>query len=242
MAPHQRAATRFFWTVLFLATGVSIAGNAIHATLNTTSVPAALAAAVATVPPLVLLASTEGVSMLVRARRNSSTAYWCALAMTALLAVCAFVLSFDALQDLATRAGIRAELAWLWPIAVDASIAQCTMALLSLSRDRAPAELVAAQRDDSFLYNEFGDHRDELELVGRVEPDDVLRRVAEEIVEDGSTKQSPEVIAEILQRSNSGQKPSQVAQGMKLHHSTVNRVLNEAHKRTLQTERSNIPA
>lgn len=241
MAPQQRAATRFFWTVLFLATGVSIAGNAIHATLNTTSVPAALAAAVATVPPLVLLASTEGVSMLVRAHRSSSAAYWCALAMTALLAVCAFVLSFDALQDLATRAGIRAELAWLWPIAVDASIAQCTVALLSLSRDRAPAELVSVS-EDPFLYNEFHDNEDGLNLVAGVEPDDVLRRVAKEIIEDGSTKQSPEVIAEILQRSNSGQRPSQVAQGMKLHHSTVNRVLNEAHKRTLQTEKANITA
>ncbi|WP_165695562.1 DUF2637 domain-containing protein [Mycobacteroides abscessus] len=226
---------------MFLATGVSIAGNAIHATLNTTSVPAALAAAVATVPPLVLLASTEGVSMLVRAHRSSSAAYWCALAMTALLAVCAFVLSFDALQDLATRAGIRAELAWLWPIAVDASIAQCTVALLSLSRDRAPAELVSVS-EDSFLYNEFHDSEDGLNLVAGVEPDDVLRRVAKEIIEDGSTKQSPEVIAEILQRSNSGQRPSQVAQGMKLHHSTVNRVLNEAHKRTLQTEKANITA
>lgn len=241
MAPQQRAATRFFWTVLFLATGVSIAGNAIHATLNTTSVPAALAAAVATVPPLVLLASTEGVSMLVRAHRSSSAAYWCALAMTALLALCAFVLSFDALQDLATRAGIRAELAWLWPIAVDASIAQCTVALLSLSRDRAPGELLSVS-EDSLLYNEFHDNEDGLNLVAGVEPDDVLRRVAKEIIEDGSTKQSPEVIAEILQRSNSGQRPSQVAQGMKLHHSTVNRVLNEAHKRTLQTEKANITA
>lgn len=46
--------------------------------------------------------------------------------------MCAFVLSFDALRDLAIRSGIRAELAWLWPLAVDVTIAQATIALLAL--------------------------------------------------------------------------------------------------------------
>lgn len=48
MASHGRARA-FFWTVLFAATGVSIAANAAHANLVVTDVPGVLAAAVATV-------------------------------------------------------------------------------------------------------------------------------------------------------------------------------------------------
>lgn len=81
-----------------------------------------------------LLASTEGVSLLLRTRERGSAIHRCALAMTVLLAACAFVLAFDALRDLAIRSGIRAHLAWLWPIAVDVTIAHATVALLSLSR------------------------------------------------------------------------------------------------------------
>ena len=41
--------------------------------------------------------SASGVALLVRTRTAGAT-YWCALAMTLLLAVCAFVLSFDAIR------------------------------------------------------------------------------------------------------------------------------------------------
>jgi hypothetical protein len=39
---------------------------------------------------------THGVALLVHSRTSSAT-YWCALVMTAMLAVCAFVVSFAAL-------------------------------------------------------------------------------------------------------------------------------------------------
>lgn len=228
MATHERTATRFFWTVLLCATGVSIGGNAIHATLNTTSVAPALAAAVATVPPLVLLAATEGLSLLMRTRRGPSAAYWCALGMTGLLAVCAFVLSFDALRDLAGRAGVRQELSWLWPIAVDASIAQCTVALLSLSR-RSTAAAMTLQPEQVTIEAEHGEDAPELPAVA-TPTDPVVDELAAALVENGRTRQPPAVIAEVLSRTKRGQKPSQIGADMGIHHSTVNRVLNAKHR------------
>ena len=64
--------------------------------------------------------------------------------MTVLPAVCAFVLPFDPLHDLAIRSGIRTQPAWLWFIAVDVTIAQSTVAGLSLSRATTTAPALAA--------------------------------------------------------------------------------------------------
>jgi hypothetical protein len=85
-----------------------------------------------------LLGSTHSVALLVKTRRVGFN-YWCALAMTIALAGCAFVLSFDALRDLAVALGMRPDRAWLWPVAIDVSIANSTLSLLSLSPPRAPA-------------------------------------------------------------------------------------------------------
>ena len=87
-----------------------------------------------TAPPLVLLGSTEGLSLLVKVRRRPTLTYWAALAMTLLLALAAFRLSFDALRDLAVLCGLRPSLAWLWPLVVDVTITQATVSLLALSR------------------------------------------------------------------------------------------------------------
>lgn len=228
MATHERTAIRFFWTVLLCATGISVGGNAIHATLNMTSVAPALAAAVATVPPMVLLAATEGLSLLMRTRRGPSAAYWCALGMTALLAVCAFVLSFDALRDLAGRAGVRAELSWLWPIAVDASIAQCTVALLSLSRRSTTPNVELTPAQVAIVDEPAED--DSAPAQSAAPKDPVVAELAAALVESGRTKQSPEVIAEVLSRNKRGEKPGQIVAATGLHHSTVNRVLNDQHR------------
>jgi hypothetical protein len=133
-----RGAVRFFWTWLILATSVSVAGNVAHAVLTAPSATVRLAAAAAVVPPAVLLGSTHSVALLVRTRRVGFV-YWCALAMTLALAGCAFVLSFDALRDLAVALGMRPDRAWLWPVAIDVSIANSTVSLLSLSPPPATA-------------------------------------------------------------------------------------------------------
>jgi hypothetical protein len=129
----RKRATRFFWCTLILATGASVAGNVAHAVL-THPEHAPIAATAAVIPPAVLLGATHGVALLVRSRTHGAT-YWCALAMTVMLAGCAFVLSFGALRALAlTWAGFPPETAWLWPLAIDLSIAQSTLALLALTR------------------------------------------------------------------------------------------------------------
>jgi len=136
-----RGAVRFFWVWLMVAAGVSVAGNVAHAVLTAPAATVGLAGAAAVVPPAVLLGSTHSVALLVRVRRVGFN-YWCALGMTLALAGCAFVLSFDALRDLAVALGMSPSRAWLWPVAIDVSIANSTLALLSLAPPRAtPGQL-----------------------------------------------------------------------------------------------------
>ena len=139
---EARGAVRFFWTWLFLATSVSVAGNVAHAVLTAPPGTVRLAAAAAVVPPAVLLGATHSVALLVKTRRVGFI-YWCALAMTFALAGCAFILSFDALRDLAVMLGMPLSRAWLWPVSIDVSIANSTLSLLSLSPPRSVPAAVA---------------------------------------------------------------------------------------------------
>jgi hypothetical protein len=143
---QRRGAARFFWMWLIVATSMSVAGNVAHAVLHAATGTVALAAGAALVPPLVLLAATHSIAVLVRTRAGGLT-YWCALLMTLALASCAFVLSFDALRSLAVFLGLPEAIAWLWPCAIDVAIAQATLCLLSLSRraDIEKAKGVAAK-------------------------------------------------------------------------------------------------
>lgn len=136
LARQRRNAARFFWLWLVVATAMSVTGNVAHAVLHAESGTRALAAGAALVPPLVLLAATHSIAVLVRTRAGGLT-YWCALLMTLALATCAFVLSFDALRSLAITLGFPEAIAWLWPCAIDVAIAQATLCLLSLSRRAA---------------------------------------------------------------------------------------------------------
>ena len=117
------AAARFFWTVLVLATMASIGGNVTHAVLKAKQwAPGRGGRRRAMVPPIVLLAATHPVGLLVRTR-SSGPIYLAALVMTVGLAGCAFALSFDSLWELAVNAGVRRGIAWLWPLSIDISIA-----------------------------------------------------------------------------------------------------------------------
>ena len=120
---------------------MSMTGNVAHAVLHASAGTIALAAGAALVPPVVLLAATHSVALLVRTRAGGFI-YWCALLMTLALASCAFVLSFDALRSLAMTLGLPGSIAWLWPCAIDVAIAQATLCLLSLSRPRAVESVV----------------------------------------------------------------------------------------------------
>jgi uncharacterized membrane protein YidH (DUF202 family) len=77
-------------------------------------------------------------------RRSGALAGGRSLALTRVAAVlitvgigaASFVLSFAALRDLAARAGIPEQLAWLWPMIVDGTILQATMAVVALAGHR----------------------------------------------------------------------------------------------------------
>ncbi|MEC3918413.1 DUF2637 domain-containing protein [Nocardia sp. CDC160] len=130
--PNQRAHTSFFWCVLLTAATVSITGNATHAVLHAHALPA-IAAAVAIVPPIALLAAVHGVTVLLRAHAHARWMHLLATVMTVLIAVAAFRLSFTALRDLAALAAIPQPEAWLWPVIIEGSMTQATVALLALA-------------------------------------------------------------------------------------------------------------
>ncbi|MFF5037992.1 DUF2637 domain-containing protein [Nocardia salmonicida] len=127
----------FFWTELCVAAGVSVVGNATQAVLHTTAMPA-VAATVAVIPPLALLAAVHGVALLTRAHTASPTARRAATALTAVIAGGAFWLSFTALRALAITAGVPAAEAWLWPLIVEGSMTQSSLALLTLAHTQQP--------------------------------------------------------------------------------------------------------
>ncbi|MBN7315062.1 hypothetical protein I3U70_27130, partial [Mycobacteroides abscessus subsp. abscessus] len=82
---HHRA-TRFFWAWLAGATAVSLIGNVAHAVLTATESTRWLAAAVAMVPPTVLLASVHGIAVLAKTTA-SGRVYRAAVAATTGLAL-----------------------------------------------------------------------------------------------------------------------------------------------------------
>ncbi|WP_051162171.1 DUF2637 domain-containing protein [Nocardia brevicatena] len=127
----------FFWTVLGTAAAVSITGNATQAILHSNALPA-LSAAVAVVPPLALLAAVHGVTVLLCAHASARATHLVATAMTVVIAAGAFWLSFTALRSLAVMAGVPHGEAWLWPLIIEGSMAQSTIALLALAHSRTP--------------------------------------------------------------------------------------------------------
>ncbi|MBN7467069.1 DUF2637 domain-containing protein [Mycobacteroides abscessus subsp. massiliense] len=128
---QHRRATRFFWSWLAGATIVSLAGNVAHAWLTANTGTRWLAAAVAAVPPVVLLASVHGIAVLAKTSA-SGRVYRAAVAATTALAVGAFMLSFVALRDLAVLAHIPRGLAFVLPLVIDLAIGVATLALVAV--------------------------------------------------------------------------------------------------------------
>lgn len=127
---HHRA-TRFFWSWLAGATAVSLAGNVVHAALTASPGTRWLAAAVAAVPPTVLLSSVHGIAVLAKTSA-SGRVYRAAVMATTALAAGAFVLSFVALRDLAILAHIPRHLAFVLPLVIDLAIGVATLALVAV--------------------------------------------------------------------------------------------------------------
>jgi hypothetical protein len=143
-----RGAWRFYWAWLVFATSVSVLGNIAHALLVAPDALRLLAAVASVVPPAFVLGSTHSVALSLR-MRHFALIYVLGLLMTIGVAACAFFLSFDALRALAVTLGWRSGTAWLFPIAIDVSIAQATFGLLSLTPARtcsAAERSTAAER------------------------------------------------------------------------------------------------
>jgi hypothetical protein len=150
VAPAQRPAARFFWCWLLAATVMSVCGNVTHALLIAPDRYRWVAAVAALVPPIVLIAGNHSLALLVRTRPDSGAVYWVALVATVLLALGAFVLSFDALRSLVVAVGIRRSIAWIWPVVIDVAIAQATLCLLSLTwtpRARTGADVLGGDSE-----------------------------------------------------------------------------------------------
>lgn len=247
-ADDDRVATRFFWTVLILATAASVGGNVTHAILKVGGGPlVTVAAAVAMVPPIVLLAATHSVGLLVRTR-SAGPIYWSALAMTIGLAGCAFALSFDALWELAVNAGVRRSIAWLWPLSIDVSIAQSTLALLSLTRRRMAADSEPPTSTAATTVSPAGKtpppgtpkgHDEVTSLNGHRRRPDTPQRpaahvaamaatdwsdVAETLVRDGVTTKTVTEVVDALQLWELGTAPNTIARRIGLHRDTVTKI------------------
>jgi uncharacterized protein DUF2637 len=255
---QRRTAARFFWAWLITATAMSVTGNVAHAVLHADSGIVALAAGAALVPPVVLLAATHSIAVLVRIRAGGLT-YWCALVMTFALAACAFVLSFDALRSLAVTLGLHESIAWLWPCAIDVAIAQATVCLLSLSRRAAVAVVSDAAAETVSLTGATG-----VDLVGATpvrgypigswgegsstqvpaktgaESGDALmpsvttadierwRPVAESIVLEGVTSKPARLVATILALREAGASPSTIGRHHDVHPTSVGTIVSAA--------------
>jgi hypothetical protein len=229
----RKRAVPYFWCTLILATGASMAGNVAHAVLAQPH-HALIAATAAVVPPAVLLGATHGCALLVRSRTHGAT-YWSALTMTVLLAGCAFVLSFGALRALAlTWAGFPPSTAWLWPLAIDLSIAQSTLALLALSG--APRKggisnltLTGGARNGASVRN--GVHLHQLDAPVDAEgshlkcnplPDWAAQ--ADALISAGVTRIYRDKVATVLAELEEGVAPSTVARRCGVGYSTVARI------------------
>jgi hypothetical protein len=260
MARQRRSAACFFWLWLIVATAMSVTGNVAHAVLHADSKTIVLAAGAALVPPVVLLAATHSIAVLVRTRVGGST-YWCALVMTFALAACAFVLSFDALRSLAVTLGLPESIAWLWPCAIDVAIAQATLCLLSLSRRGAavilgndaavetvslPASAIEPAPEQGREAQARGDapscralDKTGLDAVAPALPQvatadiERWRPVAEAIVREGITSKPPRLVATILALREAGVPTNSIGRHHRVHDTTVGRIVSAAEALTV---------
>ncbi|WP_410874809.1 DUF2637 domain-containing protein [Nocardia sp. A7] len=245
--PPKTRAHAFFWTVLAAAATVSITGNATQALLHDTALPV-VAAAVAIIPPLALLAAVHGVTVLARAHTATRATRWVATAMTVLIATGAFWLSFTALRSLALTAGVPRGEAWLWPLIIEGSMAQATVALLALAYstpgrghqrahagDRAPTDLSEPQ-NLSVVPGEVAQKELVVARAVRTVPSrspdcsrDFSELATQLCARDPARRRDPELVARALAHHHlDGWNPTRIATELNKSRSTISRILSDA--------------
>ncbi|MFR9774016.1 DUF2637 domain-containing protein [Nocardia sp. SC052] len=244
----------FFWTVLVAAATVSITGNATQALLHDTVLPA-VSAAVAIIPPLALLATVHGVSLLSRAHTATRATRWTATVMTVLIAVGAFWLSFTALRSLAVTAGVPHGEAWLWPLIVEGSMAQATVALLALAHSAnsdsqpdpakhataLPAGSIPTDLHAEPAPGEPGKVVDNASVhtARYVFPEshsDFVELAARVCARDPGRRRDPHLVTKALVHHHDGWTPTRIAQELNKSRSTISRILSDA--ATLTTDQT----
>ena len=222
---------RFFWAWLLGASLVSLAGNIAHALLTAPTGSRWLAAAVAAVPPTVLLAAVHGVAVLVKANASGAV-YRTAVAATAALAAGAFVLSFVALRDLAVLAGISPALAAILPLVIDLAVAVATIALVAIGDKPARRVRTATSgASPTATTSAAPPGRTATTAPDRFAPpmvSDATARIAAELVATKTTRQSVETVEAILTAHRNGDPLNRIAAALGVHHSAVKRVLEAA--------------
>ncbi|AGB26815.1 Protein of unknown function (DUF2637) (plasmid) [Mycobacterium sp. JS623] len=235
---------RFYWGWLVFATSVSVLGNITHALLVAPSPLRMLAAVASVVPPAFVLGSTHSVALSLRMRRFAPI-YVLGLLMTMGVAACAFFLSFDALRGLAVILGWSPGRAWLFPLAIDVSIAQATFGLLALAPPAATSPLMRAVAADDrstvsrapasegpeHLSPDDARHAAAGQEAGPsfsvAESEDIVEwtPTAQQLVRNGTTSKDPEIVAAILAEHAAGTPPGTISRRSGVHHSTVGRIL-----------------
>ncbi|OHU53440.1 DUF2637 domain-containing protein [Mycobacteroides chelonae] len=121
------SARAWFGSTLLASTTVSLAGNIGYTLIARPNAHTAVSIAVAAVAPLGLAAAVHSVGVAARAR---GTVRAVVLTAVAVVAVSAFVLSFEALAGLARLVGHTGWTAYLLPVVVDVMVAASTTALV----------------------------------------------------------------------------------------------------------------
>ncbi len=234
--PHRHA-TRFFWAWLLAATLMSLAGNITHAWLTAPQPTRWLAAAVAAVPPAVLLAAVHGIAVLVGAGATGAT-YRAAVASTGALAAGAFLLSFVALRDLAVMVGIAPGLAVVLPLVIDLAVGVATVALVAIGDKPIPRSATATGSSTATSLSALPAPA-AAEALNAATPSRAVAATATDETADSAsraaalvsakvTRQPVQTVQAILEARDRGDALNRIAADLGVHHSAVRRVLDAA--------------
>ncbi|WP_196054794.1 DUF2637 domain-containing protein [Nocardia aurantiaca] len=216
-----------------------------HAVLYAPTKPA-IAAAIAIVPPIALLAAVHSVAVLARAHTTARLTHISATALTILIALAAFRLSFTALRALAISAAVPTSESWLFPIIVEGTMTQATISLLAfahsgLRRHPAPLSLDSPTRGtdaeskpphrSSDSAHDTERHPSSVHTPDTSDPDVRSWAQMAEVICNGDPahRRDSRLVANVLIRHfTDGRTPTQIAREINLSRSAISRIIGHA--------------
>ncbi|CAM3985767.1 hypothetical protein TSOC111612_23935 [Tsukamurella ocularis] len=134
---------RYWKRVLIAATLASLSGNVVHA-LPDTARSIAVQIVLAAIAPVALLTLVHGLGLMTLAGMRGKVHTAVTVAVAVMVAT-AFVVSLDALRDLARTAGWSESMSWLLPVMLDLTVVVATGVMVVLDKPAAPATVVTDQ-------------------------------------------------------------------------------------------------